>query len=209
MIMDEILNDRGRPDLAAPSTGCGPHVAFTGLSGDSGVSELAAPEKLDFLWHCNDIQHAAVRFADTKACAAMLLSGGLVASAYQAPGAGKFVASGMAGAVSVAMLAVAGLAFLVTVVSVAMAIRPRYVGAGRHRGFLFYRDICGRDVDAFTRLVADANPNDLAEELAADIWRVAFICRCKFPWVDRATSAATCSGVASILFHFFATLATA
>ena len=206
--MDEILSDRDGPELAAPTSGRGPHLALADVEGCASTSRLAAKEKVDFLWHCNDIQHAAVRFADTKACAAMLLSGGLVASAYQPLGAGKFEAGGVAGAISLAMLAVAGLSFLATVVSVAMAIRPRYVSAGRHHGFLFYRDICGRDVEGFTSKVADADPEQLAEELAGDVWRIAFICRRKFPWVDRATWAATCSGVASILFHLFATLAT-
>jgi hypothetical protein len=169
MIMDEILSERRRPRAVAPTTERGPHLTFSDVGQCFDASRLAAKETVDFLWRCNDVQHTAVRFADTKACAAMLLSRGLVASAYQPLGAGKLEAGGFAGAISLAMLAMAVLSFLTTVVSVALAIRPRNVTAGRRRGFLFYRDICVRYAAGFVSLVADALPEELAEELARDV----------------------------------------
>ena len=115
--MDEILSGthtaRG---LAAPTERPRTAPGSRRRRGVHGASRLAAKEKVDFLWHCNDIQHAAVQVADTKACAAMLLSGGLVLVEPPATQRlGKFEAGGVAGAISLAMLAVAGLSFLATV----------------------------------------------------------------------------------------------
>ncbi len=151
----------------------------------AGITAIGSGQR-DYLWRLHDAHQAAIRFADTKAGAAvgmtLAVTGATLSTLVQAGRAG--------GAGLVLRMAVFALAasFFATLTSALMTLLPRR-GARTDRmsvaGHPYFGIATRVTQDDYCRAVALLDDDGLGLALARDSWRLARLADRKFVWVAR------------------------
>jgi hypothetical protein len=153
------------------------------------------------------VQHAAIRFCDTKAGAALVVATAAAGTTFQAAVPVLPHLKGGAWWCVAAALGATVIGFVGTALAAMAAVRPRGVGPGHPGGFIFFGDVAALGADGFARQVAEAGAEALADDLARDTWRAAVICRRKYVWVDYTVRAAIGCVLAAAALQAFVVVA--
>src|SRR4051812_48467502 len=131
--MDERIRrprERPRVDRDGGPAARGPVAAAAAASPPGevapGRAAEAGGERLDFLWKVHEVQHAAIRFADTKASAALVLASAVTGWMLNSAAVALPGLSAGARAIALAFTLATCLGFVATVVFAILSIRPRW-----------------------------------------------------------------------------------
>ena len=184
--------------------------------------------KLDFMWKVHEAHHELIRFADTKAGAALVLASAAAGWSLQAVSLPH--ASAFARWLEGVPLATTCVGFLATLLCSVQTIRPRIGMAPRgrdgirsyllwwsgarftpraphahppgppaRRGLIFAGDVARHDrPETFALRYAEADLAFLADELARDLWMSAGVCQRKYQWVRGAVWSSAVCALGSI-----------